>query len=111
MREIDNNSINSLNFKGIQKTSNEGVVNSEIQSVPIEIEMKEIKDLANMPAASLGKSQIASDSIESDMKFLEKNPQLAQELTAAIDRYADSHSEEDTLKMIEKMHQEFVTKK
>ena len=26
-----------------------------------------------MPAASLGKSQVASDSVEGDMKFLEKN--------------------------------------
>lgn len=111
MREIDNNSINSLNIKGIQKASNDGVINQDSQAVSAETEMKEIKDLANMPAASLGKSQIASDSIESDMKFLEKNPQLAQELNAAIDRYANTHSEEDTLKMIEKMHQEFVTKK
>ncbi len=111
MREIDNNSINSLNFKGIQKASNDGVVNPENQSVSAEAETKEIKDLSNMPAATLGKSQIASDSIENDLKFLEKNPKLVQELSAAIDKYAATHSEDDTLKMIEKMHQEFVAKK
>ncbi len=110
MREIDNKSINSLNFKGIQKASNDGQPTPEAPAVPAED--KEIKDLANMPAASLGKSQVtASDSIENDMKFLEKNPQLAMELNAAIDKYAETHGEEDTLKMIEKMHQEFVTKK
>ena len=43
MREIDNNSINSLNFKGIQKASNDGVVNPESPAVPAET--KEIKDL------------------------------------------------------------------
>lgn len=109
MREIDNNSINSLNFKGIQKASNDGVVNPESPAVPAET--KEIKDLSNMPAATLGKSQIASDSIENDLKFFEKNPELAKELNDAIDRYAKDHSEEDTMKMLEKMHQEFVSKK
>ena len=63
-----------------------------------------------MPAASLGKSQVASDSLESDMKFLEKNPKLAEELNKAIDNYAENHSEEETIQMIEKMHQEFVVK-
>ncbi len=64
-----------------------------------------------MPAATLGKSQVSSDSLESDMKFLEKNPKLAEELNKAIDKYAENHSEEETIKMIEKMHQEFVVKK
>ena len=64
-----------------------------------------------MPAAALGKSQIASDSIESDMKFFEKNPQLAQELNDAVDKYAETHTEEETLKLLEKTHQEFVAKK
>ena len=110
MREIDNNKLNSLNFKGIQKASNDGQPTPETPAVPAED--KEIKDLANMPAATLGKSQVtASDSIENDLKFLEKNPKLAAELNAAIDKYAQTHSEEDTLKMIEKMHQEFVAKK
>lgn len=107
MREIDNKNINSLNFKGIQKASNDGQA-SEVPAVPVE--EKEIKDLSNMPAASLGKSQVASDSLESDMKFLEKNPGLVEELNKAIDSYAQTHSEEETLQMIEKTYQEFVKK-
>ena len=39
------------------------------------------------------------------------NPKLAQEINKAIDKDAETHGEEDTLKMIEKMHQEFVAKK
>lgn len=109
MREIDNK-LNSVNFKGIQKPSVEEVTTPEVAPAS-NAETKEIKDLANMPAAALGKSQIASDSIENDMKFLEKNPKLAQEINKAIDNYAETHGEEDTLKMIEKMHQEFVAKK
>ncbi len=110
MREIDNKNINSLNFKGIQKASNDGQPAPEVPAAPVE--EKEIKDLANMPAATLGKSQVtASDSIENDLKFMEKNPELTIELNAAIDRYAQTHGEEETLKMIEKMHQEFVSKK
>jgi len=109
MREIDNNKLNSLNFKGIQKVPNDMQPMQETAAPASG--SKEIKDLANMPAATLGKSQIASDSIENDLKFLEKNPALATELNEAIDKYAQTHSEEDTLKMIEKMHQEFVAKK
>lgn len=109
MREIDNNSINSLNFKGIQKPATDANIAPETAAVPVE--SKEIKDLANVPEATLGKSQIASDSIESDMKFLAKNPKLAEELNKAIDNYAATHSEEDTIKMIEKTYQEFVAKK
>lgn len=110
MREIDKNNINSLNFKGIQKASNDGTVNPEAPAAK-NAETKEIKDLANMPAASLGKSQVASDSVDGDMKFFTKNPALVAELNAAIDKYAQTHTEEETAKMIEKMHQEFVGKK
>lgn len=108
MREIDNN-INNVNFKGIQKPAVPEPVTEEVTAQTAET--KDIKDLANVPEASLGKSQISSDSIETDMKFLEKNPKLVKELNNAIDKYAQTHGEEDTLKMIEKMHQEFVAKK
>lgn len=109
MREIDNKNINSLNFKGIQKASNDG--NLPLEPQPAAAENFEIQDLSKMPAASIGKSQVASDSVENDLKFLEKNPQLVEQLNKAIDNYALTHSEEDTIKMIEKMHQEFVVKK
>lgn len=108
MIEIDNK-INSLNFKGIQKPAAEDPQLQE--SLQAQSETKEIKDLGNMPAAALGKSQVASDSLESDMKFFEKNPQLAKELNDAIDKYAETHTEEETLKLLEKTHQEFVSKK
>ena len=109
MREIDNNSINSLNFKGIQKPATDANIAPETAAVPVE--SKEIKDLANVPEATLGKSQISSDSIESDMKFLEKNPKLAMAINQAIDNYAETHTEDETMKMLEKCHQEFVAKK
>ena len=63
-----------------------------------------------MPAATLGQSQIAHDSVEADLKFLEKHPKLVQELNNAIDNYAQTHTEEETLKLLEATHQEFATK-
>jgi len=108
MREIDNNSINSLNFKGIQKPVQEEPVNEAVQASAQE--SKEINDLSAMPAATLGKSQVQPDSIESDMKFLEKNPELAMAINEAIDNYSKTHTEDETIQMIEKMHQEFVKK-
>lgn len=108
MREIDNN-INSVNFKGIQKPVTEEVTTAETSAAASE--SKEVKDLSAMPAATLGKSQVSSDSLESDMKFLAKNPKLVEELNKAIDNYAQSHTEEETLQLMEKVHQEFVAKK
>lgn len=109
MREIDNNKISSVNFQNIQKPVQEGAVPEVPSQQPKET--KEINDLSAMPAASLGKSQVSSDSIEGDMKFLEKNPALASAITQAIDKYAETHTEDETLQMIEKAHQEFVVKK
>ena len=109
MREIENN-LNNVNFKGIPQMpiAEETSVKAEVPVAPSE--QKEIKDLKNMPAAELGKSQVASDSVETDLKFLEKHPQLVAELNEAMDKYAQTHSEEETLQMFEKMHQEFATK-
>ena len=109
MREIENN-LNNVNFKGIPQmpVTEEIPVKAEVPAA--QTEQKEIKDLKNMPAAELGRSQVASDSVETDLKFLEKHPQLVAELNEAMDRYAQTHSEDETLQMFEKMHQEFVAK-
>ena len=109
MREIDNNVAN-VNFKNVQPLPSADDSNSKHEPTAAPAEQKEIKDLKNMPAAELGKSQVASDSLETDLKFLEKHPQLVKELNTAIDNYAQNHSEEETLKLLEKTHQEFVAK-
>ncbi len=110
MREIDNNITTNVNFKGVQQKSLSEDNSSKNETPVAPAEQKEIKDLKNMPAASLGKSQVASDSIESDLKFMQKHPQLVQELNDVIDKYSQTHTEEETLQMIEKAHQEFVSK-
>lgn len=109
MREIENN-LNNLNFKGISAAKPITEETAKVETPTAPTEQKEIKDLKNMPAAELGKSQVASDSIETDLKFLQKHPQLVAELNEAMDKYAQNHSEEETLQMFEKMHQEFATK-
>lgn len=108
MREIDNNKPSSVNFTSIQKPAQDEQV-AEVTS-PVQ-ETKELNDLSAMPAASLGKSQVTSDSIEGDMKFLEKNPAIAKAIMQVVDKYAQTHTEEETLQMLEKAHQEFVSKK
>jgi hypothetical protein len=45
------------------------------------------------------------------MKFLEKNPAIAKAIIQAVDKYAETHTEEETIQMLEKTHQEFVSKK
>ena len=110
MREIDNNKPNStVNFQGIQRPVQEEPVAEATSATPQET--KELNDLSAMPAASLGQSQVTSDSVGSDMKFLEKNPAVAKAIMQAVDKYAETHTEEETLQMLEKAHQEFVSKK
>lgn len=109
MREIESN-LNNINFKGIPQMPLQEETPVKAETPVAQTEQKEIKDLKNMPAAELGKSQVASDSVETDLKFLQKHPQLVAELNEAMDKYAQTHSEEETLQMFEKMHQEFATK-
>jgi hypothetical protein len=110
MREIENN-LNNVNFKGIPKPVNEEAVQAPAPVAPAQ-EKKQIDDLKNMPAESLGKSQVAvSDSIENDMKNFAKHPELAQKLNEVIDEYAENHTEEETLKYMDTAIQEFFAKK
>ena len=108
MREIDNK-LNNLNFKGVQKPAQEEKVQEEnVTPVQIKEEQKEITDLKNMPAAELGKSQVTSaDKIGNDIKFLTKHPEVAETINDAIDRYAQTHTEEETLKFIDAAIGEF----
>ena len=108
MREIDNN----LNFKGVQKPlqvekAEETVQESVAPSQPVET--KEISDLKNMP--ELGRSQVATDSIENDMKVLDKKPELVEQLNHVIDEYSKTHSQEETIKFMDTALQEFFAKK
>ena len=110
MREIENNKPNStVNFQGIPKPAQEESV--EDKTPKAAQETKELNDLSAMPAASLGQSQVVSDTVASDMKFLEKNPAVAKAVIAAVDKYAETHTEAETLEMLEKAHHEFVGKK
>ena len=81
MREIENN-LNNVNFKGIPQ-------------MPA---VEETSAKADAPVAPV------------EQKEIQKHPQLVAELNEAMDKYAQNHSEEETLQMFEKMHQEFATK-
>lgn len=113
MREIDNNMPTGVNFKGgiqpvPQKDENQ---NSQQQTFSQPEEGKEINDLSNMPAASLGKSQVSVDNINSDIAEFEKNPELTQKLNDIIDEYSKTHTQEQTLKFMDATIQEFYSKK
>ena len=109
MREIENN-LNNVNFKGIPQMPAVEETSAKADAPVAPVEQKEIKDLKNMPAAELGKSQVASDSVETDLKFMQKHPELVAQLNKVVDEYAKTHSEEETMQMFEKMHQEFAAK-
>lgn len=109
MREIDKNNLNGLSFTSIQKPQKDEAAKEH--PVAEVAEHVEGSDLSKLPEATLGKSQVAADSIENDMKVLEKNPRLVTTLNAVVDDYANRHSENETIKMIEALHQEFTSRK
>ena len=100
MREIENN-VNNVNFKGIPAKPIAEDAAPKVDATVAPTEQKEIKDLKNMPAAEL---------VETDLKFMQKHPELVAQLNKVVDEYAKTHSEEETMQMFEKMHQEFAAK-
>ena len=109
MREIGNKNINSLNFTGIQKPAADTPATTP--ETPVTQESKEIKDLTNMPAASLGKSQVSTDSIEDDMNILLKNPIQAAQLNMVFDKYQETHSYEEATQLLDAYRNEFKISK
>ena len=109
MREIDNKNINGVNYKGIQKPAIDGAVQPEAPVV--QPEAKEINDQTKMPAASLGRSQISSDSTENDMMFLLKNPEEVAQLNMIFDKYQQNHTYEEATLLMDAYKREFLSKK
>jgi len=109
MREIDNNNINNVNFTGIRKPAADNTLPSEAPAAPVET--KDINDLEKVPSASLGRSLISADTLESDMQFLMKNPKEVALLNKVFDDYAQSHSYEEASKLLEAYRHEFISKK
>ena len=64
-----------------------------------------------MPAASLGRSQISSDSTENDMMFLLKNPEEVAQLNMIFDKYQQNHTYEEATLLIDAYKREFLSKK
>ena len=113
MREVNNDKPNSpYSFTEIQKPVQAQEESPAVQTPATPQKTENLKDLSAMPAATLGQSQVTSaDSIGRDMKFLEKNPAVAAAIMQAVDNYAKTHTEEETLLFLEKAHQELVNKK
>lgn len=102
MREIDNN-LKGVNFQGIQhKSMNEENTQPQTPAAPAQ-ETKEIKDLSKMPAAFLGKSQVANNSTEADMQFLAKNYEKVEKLNKQFDAYAQKYGYEKATQMLEEL--------
>ena len=109
MREINNN-FNNLNFKGIQKASETQPTQPE---APVANQNDgDLKKLSNLPAATLGQTQVTTDSVEGDMKFLLSNPEEAQVLLGAFDNYvAKGHTYEEATQLMEAHKKEFMATK
>lgn len=108
MREIDNK-INNTNFMGIQKAQEAAPVAPEEVATPVE--SKEIKDLSGMPSASIGRSQITSDSLETDMQILAKNPAQVEQLNQIFEKFQENHTYEEATQLMDAYRQEFMVKK
>jgi excinuclease UvrABC helicase subunit UvrB len=101
MREIDNN-LKGVNFQGItHKAVTEE--SSQPQTPAPTQEAKQIDDLSKMPAAFLGKSQVANNSTEADMQFLMKNYEKVEKLNEQFDAYAQKFGYEKAAQMLDEL--------
>lgn len=108
MREIDNN-VNNIKVPDIQKPMSEETA-APVQESAANEETKEIKDLKNMPEAALGKSQVATDSVDKDMQFLMKHPEEVEQLNEIFDKFQENHSYEEATQLLEAYKKEFKAK-
>ena len=109
MREIDNN-INQAQFQNLQKVQATAPTEEVSATAPV-VEQKEINDLSSMPSASLGKSQISTDSTEADMQLFMKYPEQVEQMNAIFDKFKENHSYEEATQLLDAYRNEFVAKK
>ncbi len=109
MREINNNSSN-LNFSGIQKLNHQ----KDNQSDAFDInpsdnsELPESSDLSQMPTAVIGRSLISkSDSVDNDVKFMMKNPDLCANANKFFDIAEEQSNYENAAKLMDGFVKEF----
>lgn len=109
MREINNNSSN-LNFSNIQKLNHQ----KENQSDAFDTnqsdnsELPESSDLSQMPAAVTGRSLISkTDSVDNDVKFMMKNPELCSSANEFFDIAEQQTNYENAAKLMDGYVKEF----
>ena len=109
MREIENN-LNNVNFKGIPKTQVEETGKTDVAAQNAQEPREQINDLGKMPSASLGKSQVVPpSSVEGDIANFQENPNLVAVVDKAIDKYAKTHTPQETLDYMNQAYREFFT--
>lgn len=66
--------VNQINYNGISKQ------NAEPQTEPVESSKQQLTDFSNMQAEALGRTMLfkGADNINSDLKALLENPQIAE---------------------------------
>ncbi len=116
MREINNTPANSINQVPQVKKAETPAVQQELNA---DKQTKEIKDLANNPAESLGRSQVApSDNLEQDLKLFTENannPEKLKKVNDAIEKATKFYDitagivgEEKALSLMKAYADEFV---
>jgi hypothetical protein len=77
---------------------------------------KEITDLANMPSEVLGRSQIAKDDIEHDMKIMIENPDMVEKANKfyemaenVLKQSGSEHPAEEAAILTEAFRKEFLS--
>ena len=108
MREIDNKLNNSVKFNGIQKPQVGEEAVADLPANAAADSRRQIEDLKDMPEAALGKSQVAApSSIADDMQKFQERPDLVAIVNEAVERYAQNHTEEETLEYLNSAYNEF----
>src|SRR5574344_1151086 len=85
MREVDKVNNGSVN-QPLQPVKAEASKDNLKENSPISEDSKnEIKDLGNTPSEALGRSQVAKDNIENDIKIMQDNPEIVEKANRFFD--------------------------
>lgn len=117
MREIDkvNNGIQPIQPAKVD-SSKENLKDENVVAENAEPK-KEIKDLGNTPAETLGRSQVAADNIENDLKVMKENPKMVEDANKFFDmaekvlkKNGAEHPAEEAALLTDAYKKEFLTK-
>lgn len=110
-----NQGINQQPMKPVNVEGTKELAGEQVKPQEAEVQ-KEINDLANMPSEILGRSQVAKDDLEHDIKIMIENPEQVEKANKFYDmaesvlkENGSEHPAEEAAVLTEAFRKEFLS--